>query len=173
MPSYINPQGNWQQFLISFQQMQRDLTAAQQQLSSIQNQVDQYGNTVTLVGNLNPLIMIGATATQIGVQIGTGLASTPGQPTTPGIAVVQGTFTTTITTTANSPTATVASASGLSNNMMIGAIQLGGNPVIVPGTFIKNLVGTTVTLSINAAQSSSSIYCAAAFVRALTGFTYP
>lgn len=173
MPSYIRSQANAAQFFGQIALLHTGTEALQNQVTSLPNQVDQYGNTITLYGNLNVTILVGGTATQTGVYVGTGLAATPGQPTTPGIAVVKNLATTTITTTAGSPTATLASASGFSTNMMIGAAQVAGVSAIVPGTYIKNLVSTTVTLSINAAESGTSLYCAAVNVYAVTSYSNP
>lgn len=165
MPSSIPSQGDWQTFVRQQQQMQQAIEALQNQLASIQNQVDQFGNTLVVIGNLNQTLLIGAAAAQTGVYVGTAL-------TGPGIAWRENTKATTITTTAGSTSATVASGSGLSNGMVLGSAQLGGSSVVVPGTTFT-ISGTSVTLSIAAAQNSSGIYCVACNWYSLTGLTYP
>lgn len=165
MAAFVPSQSDWATFVRQQTQMQTAIEALQNQLASVQNQVDQYGNTIVIIGNLNQTLLIGASATQTGVYVGTAL-------TGPGIAWRENTQATTITTTANSTTATVGSGSGLSNGMVIASAQLNGSSVVVPGTTFT-ISGTTVTLSIAAAQSSSVIYCVACNWYPLTALTVP
>jgi len=72
------------------------------------------------------------------------LASVSEFPLTPVI--------TTLTTTAASNSATVASATGLLDGMVIY-----GNPNIVPGTTISTISGVTLTLSANASGTATSV----------------
>jgi hypothetical protein len=57
----------------------------------------------------------------------------------------------TITTTSGSAAATVSSATGLTVGMLIASTN------VVPGTFIKAIAGTAVTLSVNASGSGATI----------------
>ena len=146
--------------------MQSAIEALQVQVAALQNGVDQYGNTLYLnTNNLNQTVLIGASAGQTGVYVGTAL-------TGPGIAWRENTKATTVTTSSGSTSATVASASGLSNGMICGAARVNGVSAIVPGTTFT-ISGTTLTLSIAAAQSGSGLYFVAANWYSLTGLTYP
>lgn len=139
---------------------------------------DAYGNAMVVQGtNIGQIVTVGATHGQAGVQVGTGLGS-PSAPTA-GLGVQQGLVTTTIATTAGSVTATVASSAGMSTGMSIGAANVSdpssgtATPAIVPGTTISGISGTTITLSQNAAETGSALYCAAVFFRSLALFSYP
>lgn len=145
--------------------MQQQLESLATQVTAIQNGVDKYGNTVVIIGNLNQTILIGATASQTGVYVGTAL-------TGPGIAWQANVQATTVTTTAGSTSATVASGTGLVNGMVCGAAKVVGVSAIVPGTTFT-ISGTTLTLSIAAAETGSGLYFAACNFYALTGVTYP
>lgn len=61
-------------------------------------------------------------------------------------------LTTNMTTTAGSPTATVASASGI-----VQGLDVFANPNVVPGTTVASVSGTIVTLSANAAASGTLV----------------
>lgn len=70
------------------------------------------------------------------------------------------TASTTISTTSASPTATVASATGLFPGMIVVSAN------VVPGTTVSNISGTTITLSANATSTASGT---AATFKAFTG----
>jgi len=70
------------------------------------------------------------------------------------------TASTTISTTSGSPTATVASATGLFPGMIVVSAN------VVPGTTVSNISGTTITLSANATSTASGT---AATFKAFTG----
>lgn len=128
--------------------------------------VDQWGNVTELSGaNLNQVVTIGAAYQQAGVRVSTGIASG-----TAGRAVLSGPAITTVTLTKGSTSATVGAVTGasLAIGQVIGAALVNdptsGTPTsaITPGTTISNVVGTAVTLSQAAAESGTSLYCAAA-----------
>ena len=131
--------------------------------------LDQWQNTVCIIGALNQVVTAGAgwdtlitppaQGTAIaGVQISTGRTDF-------GIAVPSATpVFTTITTTAGSTSATVASASGLSDTMQIGANGISNGEVasaIAPGTTITHIASLTITLSQAAVLTGSGLYCVA------------
>lgn len=126
---------------------------------------DQWGNVTELSGaNLAQIVTIGAAHLQAGVLVSTGLPAG-----TAGRAVFSGPAITTITLTKGSASATVGTVTGasLAKGQVIGAAIISdpssGTPTsaITPGTTISNVSGTSVTLSQNAAESGSGLYCAA------------
>jgi hypothetical protein len=128
------------------------------------NLLDQYGNTIQVSGSdLNQIVTIGATFGQSGVQVSTGLPSG-----TAGLAVQSGPTTTTITLTQGSIAATVGAVAGaLAVGQVIGAANVSdpssgtATPAITPGTTIAAVSGSSVTLSQGAAESGTSLFCAA------------
>lgn len=123
--------------------------------------IDAYGNTLEISGtNLAGVVFIGASHGQPGVQVGTGLTGTARAKQT-------GLVTTTITLTKGSFAATVASGTGLSAGMVIGAANVSdpssgtATPAITPGTTIQAITGTSVTLSQKAAETGTGLFCAA------------
>ena len=134
-------------------------TAVQQNATVL----DAYANTCLIVGNLNQVVTIGAGwisgSPVVGVEVGTGLTGF-------GLAYPSAFAHTTITTTAGSTAATVASSSGFVNGMQIGATLHEVPPslsasqpanYIAPGTTMT-FSGTAVTLSQNALLSGSGLY---------------
>ncbi len=178
-PAPVGPDGPMPTFISSMLQSIKNL---QKQVSGLTqgaqqtNIVDQYGNTLLVVGQLNQTVTIGAAQGQAGVQVGTALPAS-GKPNV-GLAIQQSLVTTTITTTSGSTSATVASATGLGLGMVIGAANVNDptsgtpTPAITPGTTISAISGTTVTLSQNAAETGTSLYCAACWWLAL-GPSFP
>lgn len=127
---------------------------------------DLNGNVTELYGaNLNQVVTIAAAHLQAGVQVATGIPNG-----TAGHAVQSGPAITTITLTKGSASATVGAVTGagLSAGQVIGAALVNDpttgtpTPAITPGTTISTVSGTSVTLSQNAAESGTSLYCAAA-----------
>lgn len=126
---------------------------------------DQWGNTIQVSGsNLNQIVTIGASFGVTGVQVSTGLPAG-----TSGLAVQSGPAITTITLTQGSTAATVGAVTGatLSLGQVIGAADVSDpssgtpTPALAPGTTIFRVSGTSVTLSQGAAESGTSLYCAA------------
>jgi hypothetical protein len=126
---------------------------------------DQWGNVTELSGaNLNQVVTIGAGHLQAGVLVSTGIPSG-----TAGHAVFSGPAITTITLTQGSISATVGTVTGaaLAQGQVIGAAlatdPTTGTPTsaITPGTTIASVSGSSVTLSQGAAESGTSLYCAA------------
>lgn len=173
MPATPSPVGSkgplnpwWNAIISTLQQLQTDVTAlqggAQQTVT-----VDQYGNAIIVSGQLNQVVTIGASFGQAGVLVGTNLpaANNPNA----GLVAQTGLVTTTITTTKGSASATVGSGTGLQSGMVIGAADVTdptsgvATSAITPGTTISSISGTSVTLSENAAESGSGLYCAACF----------
>ena len=125
--------------------------------------LDAFGNASLIIGNLNQVVTIGAGwitgSPVVGVEVGTGLTGF-------GLAYPSAFAHTTITTTAGSTAATVASSSGFVNGMQIGATLYEVPPslsasqpanYIQPGTTMT-FSGTAVTLSQNALLSGSGLY---------------
>jgi hypothetical protein len=130
------------------------------------NLLDQWGNTIQISGsNLAQTVTIGASHGVSGVLVGTGIASGVS-----GLVVQSGPAITTITLTAGSTAATVGTVTGasLAVGQVIGAADVSdpstGTPTaaIKPGTTIAAVSGTSVTLSQNAVESGTSLYCATA-----------
>lgn len=180
MPGTVKPvgtgPGNLPVIWNAVTQLLQELQARVSALEAARGQgalLDGYGNTLELWGtNLAQQVSIGAAYQQPGVLVGTGL-------TGGGRAIAQDLITTTITTTKGSSAATAAAAT-LSNGMLIGAATVSdpstgtATPAITPGTTISAGGGTTsLTLSQNAAESGSGLYCAACFWRLLSNFAYP
>lgn len=167
MPGYPLPTGRnaglpifWNSILQALQQHSQQI-AALYAGSTQGNLIDGYGNTIEVAGtNISQVVTIGASFGQAGVLVGTTLTGA-------GRATQRGLVTTTITTFAGSMAATVASGSGLSMGMAIGAADVSdpssgvATPAIVPGTTISSITGTSVTLSQNAAESGTGLFCAA------------
>jgi hypothetical protein len=166
----------WNAVIQSLQALQvqmNNLTSGQQQTVT----TDAYGNGILVMGQLAQTLTIGAAQGQAGVQVQTGLPAS-GQPNA-GLAVQQGLVTTRVTLTRGNAAATVASGTGLAVGMVIGAANITdptsgtATPAITPGTTISAISGTSVTLSQPAAESGTSIYCAACWFRSVQSFTYP
>ena len=128
------------------------------------NVVDQYGNTTEVAGtNLSQIVTIGAAFQRAGVQVGTGIASG-----TSGRAYQANLATGTITVTKGSTAATLVSTTHgtFTSGQVIGAADVNdpssgiATPAITPGTTFT-ISGTSVTLSQNAAESGTALYCAA------------
>lgn len=177
-------------------------TAVMQALQSLQQQVaalasgasqtvltDQWGNAIVILGQLNQVVTIGASMANpaippiAGVQVGTGLPNAAGKPNV-GIAIQQNLLTGHLTTTAGSKTATIVDGlSGLAVNMVIGAANVTDpssgvatpalNPALNPPTSVSAISGSTVTLSQNAQESGTGLYCAACNWVSLGDYTYP
>jgi hypothetical protein len=130
------------------------------------NLLDQWGNTIQVQGsNLAQTVTIGASHGVGGVLVSTGI------PTgTSGLVVQSGPAITTITLTAGSTAATVGTVTGagLAVGQVIGAADVSDpssgtpTPAIQPGTTIAAVSGTSVTLSQDAVEAGTSLYCAAA-----------
>lgn len=169
--------GPWWNAIMSAIQTLQGQVAALQAGAQQTNVVDQYGNVIVIVGQLNQIVTIGAAFQQPGVQVGTALPA-GGQPNA-GLAAQVGLIITTATLTKGSTSAAVGTSS-LSNGMVIGAADVSdpstglATPAITPGTTISAGGGTTsLTLSQAAAESGTTLYCAACFWRSLQSYTYP
>jgi hypothetical protein len=135
------------------------------------NVTDQYGNTIQVTGpSLNQVVTIGASHGVAGVQVWTGIAAG-----TAGIAVQSGPATTKINLTKGSYSATLASGvtgAALTVGQVIGAANVSdpssgvATAALTPGTTITAVSGqtsgSTVTLSLEAAESGSDLACAPA-----------
>ena len=155
--------------------------AALAQASAVQQNsvvLDQFSNACLIIGNLNQVVTIGAGwiagSPVVGVEVGTGLTGF-------GLAYPSAFAQTTITLTAGSTAATVASSSGFVNGMQIGATLYEVPPslsatqppnYIQPGTTMT-FSGTSVTLSQNALLSGSGLYCAVVAWTALSTTVHP
>lgn len=171
MPAFIPSQSDWEWYKRQLAKLQADTAMLKKQIAAVANQVDLYGNTTTIVGALNQTVLIGATASEKGVHVGTGIGSATAPEV--GIAWRKNLVTTTITTTGGNTSATVASATGLTTGMVIGAMASDGSDAIVPGTTILTISGTTITLSIKASATVSGAYCAACNWYQLSDLTVP
>lgn len=152
----------WNSILQAIASLQQQVSLLTQ--GATQNQIiDGVGNTVEVSGtNLAQTVTIGASllssGTQPGVQVQTGLTGA-------GRAGLTGLKTPTITLTKGSTSATVSSATGLSNGMAIGALSVapgistGYVQALTPGTTFT-ISGTTLTLSSPALVSGSGLFCA-------------
>lgn len=126
--------------------------------------IDQYGNLVEVSGtNVSQIATIGAAFQQAGVLVTTG-ASGAGRVNQRSLAT--GTLTVTKGSTAATLVSTVTGT--FTNGMVIGAATVNdpssgvATSAIVPGTTFT-ISGSTVTLSQNAAESGTALYCAACF----------
>lgn len=135
------------------------------------NTLDEYQNTTRISGPLNQVVTIGAGwisgSPVMGVEVGTNLSDF-------GEAWPSGFVHTTCTISSANLAASqivVASATGLATGMVIGATVYETPPsfdeqapanYIVPGSTITGISGTTITLSIAPAFTSSTpLYCCA------------
>lgn len=151
---------------LHFGQSQQNQANAARPQGSI---LDQYGNTVELWGsNLSQNVTIGASFGSPGVQVETGIASGVA-----GRAYQQSLATGNITTTQGSTSATLTHVDSgtFANGMVIGAANVSDpmlgtpTPAIVPGTTMT-VSGTSITLSQNAAESGTALFCAACYFTA-------
>lgn len=172
MPGYPKPVGSnaglppiWNATMQGIQHAQR-MNAALAAGATQGLLPDQWGNATEVYGsNLDQEVTIGATHGNAGVLVRTGIAAG-----TSGRAVLSGPAITTITLTKGNTSATVGTVSGasLAAGQVIGAANVNdpssgtATPAITPGTTISAVSGTSVTLSQNAAESGTSLYCAAA-----------
>jgi hypothetical protein len=158
----------WTATLTAIQTLQQQAKALKASQATA-NITDAYGNTIELSGtNLSQIVTIGASFGQAGVQVGTNLPLSAGIPQS-GRAKQTNLATGTITTTAGSTAATlISTASGtFTSGQVIGAANVSdpssgiATPAITPGTTFT-ISGAAVTLSQNAAESGTAIFCAAA-----------
>lgn len=122
------------------------------------NVFDAYYNCVQVSGsNLNQVVTIAAAFHQGGVEVSTGIANG-----TAGTAIQTALAIGTLTVTKGSTSATLthtASGTFSGSGHVIGAIDANGNDVLTPGT-TYTISGTAVTLSQDALESGTSLYCA-------------
>lgn len=170
--------------IIQGQQANKQQAAALNSGAQNTNIVDGLGNAIIIVGQVNQVVTVGAVYGQPGVQVGTGFPI-PGDdprvsPTAGFVANFSNSFCWgTVTTTAgsNSCSFTIDPASpgtpGTGRQAQIGAANVSDpslgtpTPAITPGTYVNAVSGGpsvyTVTLSQNAAETGSGLYCVICF----------